>query len=77
MERLFGDTVPTVINDPFKSECIRAIHMHANKSIFGGEIVFYGSVVFENENTEGEQKFKADSFDELYISIAEFCKSLT
>lgn len=50
--------------------------MRASKSLLDETFYFRGSVEFKKGNTTGEQKFDADSFDELYIEIANFCKTL-
>lgn len=76
MKELFGDTLPTLVKDPFKGDYIEGIHMHANKQLIGGGFRFSGSVEFKNGNTGGEQKFKANSLGELYTDIMNFCLSL-
>lgn len=41
-----------------------------------GEFNIYGSVEFKNGNTEGKQRFRANSLGELFEKIAKFCMSL-
>ena len=76
MKELFGESLPTLVKDPFKGECINAIHMHAHKSILNGGFNFTGHVEFKNGNTEGTQNFKADNLGELYVKIQNFCMTL-
>lgn len=76
MKELFEKTVPSVIENPFSKDCITCVSMRASKSLLDETFYFRGSVEFKKGNTTGEQKFDADSFDELYIEIANFCKTL-
>lgn len=76
MLRLFGKTIPSVVKDPFDSKCIESISMRCDKDIFIGKFDFYGYVQFKNDKTEGKQRFTAGNLGELYVKIAEFCKSL-
>lgn len=76
MKELFGKTLPSVIENPFSKDCITNVSMRASKNLFNETFYFRGSVEFKKGNTTGEQKFEADSFDELYIKIANFCKTL-
>lgn len=76
MKELFGDTLPTLVKDPFKGGCIKAIHMHVLKNSFGEGFDISGSVEFKNDNTEGTQRFKANTLGELYTKIQNFCLSL-
>lgn len=76
MKELFGSTMPSVIENPFSKDCITNVSMRASKSLVYETFYFRGSVEFKKGNTTGEQKFEADSFDELYIKIANFCKTL-
>lgn len=76
MKELFGEALPTPVRDPFKKECIKAIHLHVNENLFSGGFRITGSVEFKNDNTEGKQNFEADSLGELYIKIQNFCLTL-
>lgn len=67
----------TIIQNPFKKECIKMIYLRAFKwDAFEGRIDFEGSVSFKSGNTEAEQNFKANSLPELYMKIQQFCESL-
>ena len=77
MKELFGDTMPSIIENPFCKECIDEIFMRASRELFNKEkFNFRGTVNFKRGNTTGSQKFEADSIDDLYIKIANFCKTL-
>ena len=71
-----SSSIPSIINDPFSKSKIIAINMHMSKKVFNDGFYFVGSVEFKNGNTEGKQKFEKESFDDLYLSISEFVKSL-
>jgi len=78
MKQLFGDTMPSSIKYPFSYENIKGISMSAQRNPFtvDGEFNIYGSVEFKNGNTEGKQRFRANSLGELFEKIAKFCMSL-
>ena len=80
LSEIFGEerNPTTIIQNPFKKECIKSIYLHAFRwdGVFEGRIDFEGSVSFKSGNTEAEQKFKANSLPELYMQIQQFCESL-
>lgn len=76
MEQLFGKTIPSVISNPFDATCIECISLRCYRNPIDGKHVFKGYVEFKNDRTEGKQNFTASNLGELYIKIAEFCKSL-
>lgn len=76
MEQLFGKTIPSAINNPFNATCIETISLRGFRKLIDGEFIFKGYVEFKNDRTEGKQNFTASNLGELYIKIAEFCKSL-
>ena len=64
------------LKNPFSAECIEVVHFHCyNRRLFGGQR-FLATVVFENGNTKGEQKFEADSFKVLVEKVDQFVKGL-
>lgn len=71
---VFNGELPSVIQNPFKLECVTEIHM--NYYLSWGRPRFNGSVGFENGNTTGEQKFVADNFVDLFCKIKQFCDEL-
>lgn len=75
-QQLFGETIPSVVKDPFDAKYIETISMRCSRGIFSGVYEFSGYVEFKNEKTEGKQKFTASNLGELYMKIMEFCKSL-
>lgn len=76
MKEIMGEQLPSIVENPFKKDCITNIRMFAGRSLFDNNWYFRGNVEFRNGNTKGEQKFEKNSFDELYIAIANFCKTL-
>lgn len=67
---------PSVINDPFKKSCVTQVSLFGTKSFFGTGFNYTGSVSFTQGDTEGKQKFTADSMDALYTKVSEFVKTL-
>ncbi len=76
MKQLFGKTIPSVINNPFDTTYIETISLRCDRSIINGRFMFNGYVEFKNGKTEGKQRFTASNLGELYVRIAEFCKTL-
>lgn len=76
MEQLFGKTIPSVINNPFDTTYIESISLRCDRSIISRSFIFSGYVEFKNDKTEGKQRFTASNLGELYVKIAEFCKTL-
>lgn len=70
------ESVPSLIQDPFSKNHIIAIHMHMMEKIVGGGFSFIGTVEFRNNNTKGSQEFREKSFDDLYLAMSKFVKSL-
>jgi hypothetical protein len=70
-----GQKPITIVQNPFKKECIQHIYLYASKWS-SGTIEFEGKVKFQQGNTRGEQNFTANSFPELYMKIQQFCESL-
>jgi hypothetical protein len=67
------------IANPFKKGCVKMVSMFAHiNTDFNGKITtsVNGSVDFRNGDTEGTQKFKAESLGELLIKIHAFCMKL-
>lgn len=76
MDKLFGKTMPSLVKDPFSAKYIEAISMRCYREMFTKKLAFIGYVEFKNNETEGKQKFTASNFNELYMKIADFCKSI-
>jgi hypothetical protein len=66
----------SIIQNPFRLNNIRSIHMNASDWWNRGKFEFSGTVKFQSGDTSAEQTFKADSFPELYMKIQKFCESL-
>jgi hypothetical protein len=62
--------------DPFSSKKIENIWFHISKKWRTNEPSFTASVEFKNGNTEGKQKFEADSFPALVKKVEDFTKNL-
>lgn len=62
--------------NPFTKEGIDGISMNIFRSAYTGKILCYGLVKFKSGNTEGQQKFDAEDFPELYNKIQSFLNSL-
>ena len=74
----FGEKLPGILKDPFEKGLIKGIRVHMFKLSYAGEGKWtaIGSVEFKNGNTEGEQKFKAETFNEVVQQIEVFLKTL-
>ena len=77
LSTIFGEEnrPSTIIQNPFKKECIQHIYLSAFKWS-SGTIEIEGKVKFQQGNTRGEQKFNANSFPELFMMIQQFCETL-
>ena len=71
-----GQKLPSVLNDPFLKDKIEMIAVYYNKNIFKGNWTAWGRVEFKNGNTQGEQKFEGETFDEVVLKIKEFLNEL-
>lgn len=72
-----GDQLPSEFKDPFDKKCIERISTASYKSLFDdNKISHTGRIQFKNGDTEGEQSFKADSFEALLAKMNEFMKQL-
>jgi hypothetical protein len=72
----FGKEKLSIVKDPFNKSSIEYISVVFRKKLFGGEWEAHGSVEFKNGQTEGIQKFKAESFDEVVLQMKEFINNL-
>ena len=62
--------------DPFKGDCIKAVHFHCYASNGFSRERYMASVEFENGKTEGTQKFEAESFQTLVKKVDLFTKEV-
>lgn len=74
IQELLGE-LPASIKDPFKPNNIYYIELKAFRSSRGKWLID-GQVDFKNENTEGTQRFTANTMGELYLKIQEFINSM-
>lgn len=70
------DSAASVLNDPFNKGSMVKLSTFCSKSLFDGGWSYSGTVGFKNGNTEGEQKFKADSLNALLIKMQAFVETL-
>ena len=81
MELKLEETVNeiSILNNPFKKECVTDILIKFSTGSFSGEKYWYGYVEFKNGGTSGRQDFKnyqSDEFKRLVLDIENFVKSL-
>lgn len=79
MLKLFGNSkekiTPKVLTNPFGKSNITCIAVFIRKSPFRDEWSASGSVDFQNQNTQGSQRFEGDSFDDVVSKIKTFIDS--
>lgn len=76
MKLLNGENKPSLLNNPFNESCVKNIFFHVRKSQLTNEFQSTASVEFQNGNTGGEQKFKAETFADLVKQVEDFIKTL-
>lgn len=69
------DSAASVLNDPFSKNCMVGLSTYCSVGI-GGQWSYTGRVAFKNGDTEGEQRFKADSLNALLIKMQAFVETL-
>lgn len=74
---IFTDSSIGILKDPFRQECIDQVHFFMIKSCISGNATFTAIVKFKNDNTQGEQKFTGNSFDDLGKQVNAFIQTLT
>lgn len=73
----FGsNTLPSVINEPFKKEKITWVSVYCIKGESTETWSFSGKVKFKNGNTIGEQEIQGKSFDDVVIQIKSMIDNL-
>ncbi len=80
IEQGFGnEKLPSVINDPFKKKKIVSVMVRGSEawlSSDNGKWDFHGTVTFKNGDTQGEQKFTGENFDEVVLKIKAMINNL-
>lgn len=76
MQKIGGQSLPSILKDPFSKVCVTRISVHYSPCHFTKKWEAYGTVEFENGNTKGSQVFKTETFDECTKQIREFINSL-
>lgn len=72
----YQEFTPSVINDPFKQNCIERIKITMRKKLFSRELAFEGQVDFKNGNTSGSQEFEGTDLYDVFKKVAMFCTNL-
>ena len=79
MELLNGENAISILNNPFKKECVIDILIRYTISNFSGKGYWYGKVEFKNGNTQGLQEFigyTPEDFKRLVKDIENFVNTL-
>lgn len=71
-----GNNKIGILKDPFGKTQITDVEVSYGKSIVYDEWYARGSVVFKNGQTEGRQRFKGESFDDVVAQIKSFIQTL-
>jgi len=66
--------LPSELNDPFSKTKITRIYV--SYGTFFNKWSANGTIEFENGDTNGEQKFKGETFDEVVIKMKAFIQNL-
>jgi hypothetical protein len=64
-----NEKLPSVINNPFTKNHITSIKVMFEKNLFSDEWQAKGYIHFNNNNTDGTQKFTAPTFDEVVLQM--------
>jgi hypothetical protein len=77
LSKLFGNSSPSIIKNPFGMEHIERISMCMYRSEFDrNKIRFYANINFKNGNTTGSQEIEGENFKDLFEKVYEFCSTL-
>lgn len=69
------DSAASVLNDPFNKNCMVGLSTYCSTD-YRGQWSYTGRVTFKNGDTEGEQKFKAESLNALLVKMQAFVETL-
>ena len=73
----FGkESIPTIVKDPFNKNSIKRIYVSFSSGFSGDRWQANGAIEFSNGDTNGEQTFKGDSFDDVVIKMKAFMITL-
>jgi len=76
---MFKESLPSVIQDPFKKTKVKSISVYYRESFWSsdkGKWEASGNVEFSNGNTSGKQEFKGETFDEVVMKIKAMLETL-
>jgi hypothetical protein len=74
LEKIGNEKMPSILKNPFQKNCVTEIRVSYYE--FMRKWSARGTVEFKNGLTKGEQKFEAETFDEVVIQIKNFLKEL-
>lgn len=69
-----NEKMPSILKDPFNKTSVKRIYV--SYSEFMRKWSANGSIEFSNGNTSGEQKFTANTFDEVVAQMKAFLEDL-
>lgn len=69
------DSAASVLTDPFSKNCMVGLSTYCSVG-YMGQWSYNGNVKFKNGDTEGEQKFKAESLNALLVKMQAFVETL-
>ena len=73
-EQLGKEKMPSILKDPFNKNSVQRIYVSFSQ--YSNSWSANGSVKFQNGNTEGEQKFTGQTFDDVVLQIKSFVNEL-
>jgi hypothetical protein len=73
-DNLGNESFPSIISNPFAKININRVSVSFSK--YNDRWSAYGNVEFSNNNTNGEQKFKGETFDDVVIQIKAMIQQL-
>ena len=73
---MFKESLPSVVNDPFKKNKVTRVYVSYSKKWVGEGFDCCGSVEFKNGDTNGEQRFHGETFDEVVLKIKAMLETL-
>lgn len=66
----------SILNDPFKKECVAELHIHWYSGKYSFSNGISGSVEFKNGTTSGVQKFTGETIADIVQKMESFINSL-
>ncbi len=76
IDNIGNEKLPSIISDPFSKTKVTSIRVSYQDFWGKGEWKATGTVKFKNGNTEAEQNFEGETFDEVVLKIKAMLSSL-